>query len=149
MPDPYYIQASTYVQKMSMYNLRCAAEENCLARYRLGSPRPGCPISLQALLLCLVLIALVPRRRELGSGARAAKWSVVSWACGPGWRVNILKISVGSFFQTVTQIREMGQTLILENWDLTLFFQHPQTLEPMVSHNFLLKNCTIRWKKVL
>lgn len=33
MPDPYYIQASTYVQKMSMYNLRCAAEENCLARY--------------------------------------------------------------------------------------------------------------------
>ncbi|PNJ80376.1 protein-lysine 6-oxidase [Pongo abelii] len=29
--DPYYIQASTYVQKMSMYNLRCAAEENCLA----------------------------------------------------------------------------------------------------------------------
>jgi hypothetical protein len=33
VPDPYYIQASTYVQKMSMYNLRCAAEENCLARY--------------------------------------------------------------------------------------------------------------------
>ncbi|XP_012666946.1 protein-lysine 6-oxidase isoform X3 [Otolemur garnettii] len=31
VPDPYYIQASTYVQKMSMYNLRCAAEENCLA----------------------------------------------------------------------------------------------------------------------
>ncbi|KAM6469146.1 protein-lysine 6-oxidase isoform 2-T2 [Liasis olivaceus] len=29
--DPYYIQASTYVQKTSMYNLRCAAEENCLA----------------------------------------------------------------------------------------------------------------------
>ncbi|KAM6149166.1 protein-lysine 6-oxidase isoform 1-T1 [Erethizon dorsatum] len=29
--DPYYIQASTYVQKMAMYNLRCAAEENCLA----------------------------------------------------------------------------------------------------------------------
>ncbi|KAG8516699.1 Protein-lysine 6-oxidase, partial [Galemys pyrenaicus] len=33
VPDPYYIQASTYVQKMSMYNLRCAAEENCLARH--------------------------------------------------------------------------------------------------------------------
>uniref|UniRef100_G3TEW9 Lysyl oxidase homolog n=1 Tax=Loxodonta africana TaxID=9785 RepID=G3TEW9_LOXAF len=32
VPDPYYIQASTYVQKMAMYNLRCAAEENCLAR---------------------------------------------------------------------------------------------------------------------
>lgn len=31
VPDPYYIQASTYVQKMAMYNLRCAAEENCLA----------------------------------------------------------------------------------------------------------------------
>ncbi|XP_048359176.1 protein-lysine 6-oxidase isoform X1 [Sphaerodactylus townsendi] len=31
VPDPYYIQASTYVQKTSMYNLRCAAEENCLA----------------------------------------------------------------------------------------------------------------------
>ncbi|KAG8456265.1 hypothetical protein GDO86_002160 [Hymenochirus boettgeri] len=33
VPDPYYIQASIYVQKMSMYNLRCAAEENCLARH--------------------------------------------------------------------------------------------------------------------
>ncbi|KAF4787614.1 Protein-lysine 6-oxidase [Turdus rufiventris] len=33
VPDPYYIQASTYVQRMSMYNLRCAAEENCLARH--------------------------------------------------------------------------------------------------------------------
>lgn len=41
MADPYYIQASTYVQKMPMYNLRCAAEENCLARYRLGSWRTG------------------------------------------------------------------------------------------------------------
>lgn len=41
VPDPYYIQASTYVQKMSMYNLRCAAEENCLARY--GFPQPGSP----------------------------------------------------------------------------------------------------------
>uniref|UniRef100_A0A5F9CMS4 Lysyl oxidase homolog n=1 Tax=Oryctolagus cuniculus TaxID=9986 RepID=A0A5F9CMS4_RABIT len=39
VPDPYYIQASTYVQKMSMYNLRCAAEENCLARKQDGKPR--------------------------------------------------------------------------------------------------------------
>ncbi|CAJ0937332.1 unnamed protein product, partial [Ranitomeya imitator] len=31
VPDPYYIQASIYVQRMSMYSLRCAAEENCLA----------------------------------------------------------------------------------------------------------------------
>ncbi|XP_068103108.1 protein-lysine 6-oxidase isoform X1 [Hyperolius riggenbachi] len=31
VPDPYYIQSSIYVQKMSMYSLRCAAEENCLA----------------------------------------------------------------------------------------------------------------------
>ncbi|XP_074851101.1 protein-lysine 6-oxidase isoform X1 [Carettochelys insculpta] len=31
VPDPYYIQASTYVQRASMYSLRCAAEENCLA----------------------------------------------------------------------------------------------------------------------
>ncbi|XP_029475921.1 protein-lysine 6-oxidase isoform X2 [Rhinatrema bivittatum] len=31
IPDPYYIQAAIYVQHMSMYNLRCAAEENCLA----------------------------------------------------------------------------------------------------------------------
>lgn len=31
--DPYYIQASAYVQRVPMYNLRCAAEENCLARY--------------------------------------------------------------------------------------------------------------------
>ncbi|KAM4709897.1 protein-lysine 6-oxidase isoform 2-T2 [Discoglossus pictus] len=31
VPDPYYIQASIYVQKVSMYSLRCAAEENCLA----------------------------------------------------------------------------------------------------------------------
>ncbi|KAG7456759.1 hypothetical protein MATL_G00239270 [Megalops atlanticus] len=32
VPDPYYIQASTYIQRMQMYALRCAAEENCLAR---------------------------------------------------------------------------------------------------------------------
>ncbi|KAJ8401634.1 hypothetical protein AAFF_G00379510 [Aldrovandia affinis] len=31
VPDPYYIQASTYVQRVPMYNLRCAGEENCLA----------------------------------------------------------------------------------------------------------------------
>ncbi|XP_072925409.1 protein-lysine 6-oxidase [Hemitrygon akajei] len=37
IPDPYYIQASTYVQKMHMYNLRCAAEENCLASSAYGS----------------------------------------------------------------------------------------------------------------
>ncbi|XP_029371636.1 protein-lysine 6-oxidase isoform X2 [Echeneis naucrates] len=29
--DPYYIQASAYAQRMPMYNLRCAAEENCLS----------------------------------------------------------------------------------------------------------------------
>ncbi|KAL4608038.1 protein-lysine 6-oxidase-like [Arapaima gigas] len=32
IPDPYYLQASTYVQRVHMYALRCAAEENCLAR---------------------------------------------------------------------------------------------------------------------
>ncbi|XP_068167352.1 protein-lysine 6-oxidase [Antennarius striatus] len=31
VPDPYYIQAGTYVQRMPMYSLRCAAEENCLS----------------------------------------------------------------------------------------------------------------------
>ncbi|KAM6930978.1 protein-lysine 6-oxidase-like [Xenentodon cancila] len=31
VPDPYYIQIATYVQRTPMYNLRCAAEENCLA----------------------------------------------------------------------------------------------------------------------
>lgn len=35
VPDPYYIQASAYVQTVPMYNLRCAAEENCLSRYAL------------------------------------------------------------------------------------------------------------------
>ncbi|XP_065103925.1 protein-lysine 6-oxidase [Paramisgurnus dabryanus] len=29
--DPYMIQVSTYVQRVSMYSLRCAAEEKCLA----------------------------------------------------------------------------------------------------------------------
>ncbi|XP_033838495.2 protein-lysine 6-oxidase-like [Periophthalmus magnuspinnatus] len=32
VPDPYAIQAGTYVQRTQMYALRCAAEENCLAR---------------------------------------------------------------------------------------------------------------------
>ncbi|XP_066508650.1 protein-lysine 6-oxidase-like [Hoplias malabaricus] len=32
VPDPYSIQAGSYVQRMQMYALRCAAEENCLAR---------------------------------------------------------------------------------------------------------------------
>lgn len=33
VPDPYYIQIATYVQRLPMYNLRCSAEENCLASY--------------------------------------------------------------------------------------------------------------------
>ncbi|TRY55172.1 hypothetical protein DNTS_032661 [Danionella cerebrum] len=32
VPDPYAIQAGSYVQRVQMYALRCAAEENCLAR---------------------------------------------------------------------------------------------------------------------
>nr|XP_057917730.1 protein-lysine 6-oxidase-like [Doryrhamphus excisus] len=32
VPDPYAIQAGAYVQRMQMFALRCAAEENCLAR---------------------------------------------------------------------------------------------------------------------
>ncbi|XP_061776824.1 protein-lysine 6-oxidase-like isoform X2 [Nerophis ophidion] len=32
LPDPYAIQAGAYVQRMQMFALRCAAEENCLAR---------------------------------------------------------------------------------------------------------------------
>ncbi|XP_048473089.1 lysyl oxidase homolog 1 [Rhincodon typus] len=31
VPDPYYVQASTYVQRSHLYSLRCAAEEKCLA----------------------------------------------------------------------------------------------------------------------
>ncbi|KAM7369064.1 hypothetical protein PAMP_013363 [Pampus punctatissimus] len=31
IPDPYYIQVSAYAQRVPMYNLRCAAEENCLS----------------------------------------------------------------------------------------------------------------------
>lgn len=76
MPDPYYIQASTYVQKMSMYNLRCAAEENCLARYRLGSPRSGGTFLVQGRLPRPVPTALLPCRQELRNGARAGWWNV-------------------------------------------------------------------------
>ncbi|TNM87897.1 hypothetical protein fugu_006118 [Takifugu bimaculatus] len=32
VPDPYYIQAAAYIQRVQMYALRCAAEENCLSR---------------------------------------------------------------------------------------------------------------------
>uniref|UniRef100_H3DDI8 Lysyl oxidase homolog n=1 Tax=Tetraodon nigroviridis TaxID=99883 RepID=H3DDI8_TETNG len=32
VPDPFYIQAASYVQRVQMYALRCAAEENCLSR---------------------------------------------------------------------------------------------------------------------
>ncbi|KAM3866273.1 lysyl oxidase-like 5b [Diretmus argenteus] len=32
VPDPYAIQAGAYIQRLQMYALRCAAEENCLAR---------------------------------------------------------------------------------------------------------------------
>ncbi|XP_069784969.1 protein-lysine 6-oxidase-like [Narcine bancroftii] len=32
VPDPYYIQASIYIQRVHMYALKCAAEENCLSR---------------------------------------------------------------------------------------------------------------------
>nr|XP_033776596.1 lysyl oxidase homolog 1 isoform X1 [Geotrypetes seraphini] len=31
VPDPSYVQASTYVQRAHLYSLRCAAEEKCLA----------------------------------------------------------------------------------------------------------------------
>ncbi|NWS30580.1 LOXL1 oxidase, partial [Polioptila caerulea] len=31
VPDPNYVQASTYVQRAPLYSLRCAAEEKCLA----------------------------------------------------------------------------------------------------------------------
>lgn len=33
IPDPYYIQAASYIQRVQMYALRCAAEENCLSRF--------------------------------------------------------------------------------------------------------------------
>lgn len=32
IPDAYYVQAYTYIQRVPMYNLRCAAEEHCLTR---------------------------------------------------------------------------------------------------------------------
>ncbi|XP_046893023.1 lysyl oxidase-like 5a [Hypomesus transpacificus] len=32
VPDPYYIQAASYIQRVQMYALRCAEEENCLSR---------------------------------------------------------------------------------------------------------------------
>ncbi|XP_051929644.1 lysyl oxidase-like 5a [Hippocampus zosterae] len=32
IPDPYYIQAASYIQRVQMFALRCAAEENCLSR---------------------------------------------------------------------------------------------------------------------
>ncbi|CAL8395951.1 unnamed protein product [Boreogadus saida] len=32
VPDPYYIQAASYIQRVQMYALRCAAEEGCLTR---------------------------------------------------------------------------------------------------------------------
>ncbi|XP_077569971.1 lysyl oxidase homolog 1 [Stigmatopora nigra] len=31
VPDPHYVQASTYIQRARMYSLRCAAEEKCLS----------------------------------------------------------------------------------------------------------------------
>ncbi|KPP65450.1 lysyl oxidase1-like [Scleropages formosus] len=37
VPDPNYVQASTYVQRAHLYSLRCAAEENCLASSAYGS----------------------------------------------------------------------------------------------------------------
>uniref|UniRef100_G3PXK2 Lysyl oxidase homolog n=1 Tax=Gasterosteus aculeatus aculeatus TaxID=481459 RepID=G3PXK2_GASAC len=36
IPDPYAIQAGAYIQRMQMFALRCAAEENCLARSAYG-----------------------------------------------------------------------------------------------------------------
>ncbi|XP_059922274.1 protein-lysine 6-oxidase-like [Gadus macrocephalus] len=32
VPDPYYFQAASYIQRVQMYALRCAAEEGCLTR---------------------------------------------------------------------------------------------------------------------
>ncbi|XP_034038984.1 lysyl oxidase-like 5b [Thalassophryne amazonica] len=36
VPDSYAIQAGVYIQRVQMYALRCAAEENCLARSAYG-----------------------------------------------------------------------------------------------------------------
>ncbi|KAK6320452.1 hypothetical protein J4Q44_G00095590 [Coregonus suidteri] len=38
VPDPYYIQTASYIQRVQMYALRCAGEENCLSR---SAYRPG------------------------------------------------------------------------------------------------------------
>ncbi|XP_072295386.1 lysyl oxidase-like 5a [Eucyclogobius newberryi] len=38
VPDPYYIQSDSYIHRMQMYALRCAAEENCLSS---SAYRPG------------------------------------------------------------------------------------------------------------
>nr|XP_006629031.2 PREDICTED: lysyl oxidase homolog 1 [Lepisosteus oculatus] len=37
IPDPNYVQASTYIQRAHLYSLRCAAEEKCLASSAYGS----------------------------------------------------------------------------------------------------------------
>ncbi|KAM4592841.1 lysyl oxidase homolog 1 [Odontesthes bonariensis] len=37
VPDPNYVQASTYVQRVHMYSLRCAAEEKCLSSTAYGA----------------------------------------------------------------------------------------------------------------
>ncbi|CAB1314084.1 unnamed protein product, partial [Coregonus sp. 'balchen'] len=34
VPDPYYIQTASYIQRVQMYALRCAGEENCLSRVK-------------------------------------------------------------------------------------------------------------------
>ncbi|XP_062816607.1 protein-lysine 6-oxidase-like [Anolis carolinensis] len=48
IPDPYFIEASTYVQRVQLYALECAAEENCLAR---SAYSPGVsPLSVRVLL---------------------------------------------------------------------------------------------------
>ncbi|XP_068614305.1 lysyl oxidase homolog 1-like [Brachionichthys hirsutus] len=36
VPDPNYVQASTYIQRAHMYSLRCAAEEKCLSSTAYG-----------------------------------------------------------------------------------------------------------------
>ncbi|XP_063003352.1 protein-lysine 6-oxidase-like [Elgaria multicarinata webbii] len=49
IPDPYFIQASTYIQRVQLYALECAAEENCLARsaYRPGVSKIGYRVLLR------------------------------------------------------------------------------------------------------
>ncbi|XP_036390873.1 lysyl oxidase homolog 1 [Megalops cyprinoides] len=37
VPDPNYVQASTYIQRAHLYSLRCAAEEKCLGSSAYGS----------------------------------------------------------------------------------------------------------------